>query len=74
MLELSRYIVLNPVRASMVNSPGEWLWSNWHCMVGRVESPKWLTTDSTLKYFSTNKAQAIANYVDFVGAGVNKNI
>lgn len=48
LLEVSRYIVLNPVRAKMVNSPDEWLWSNWHNMVGRKESPSWLTTDFTL--------------------------
>ena len=28
LLELYRYIVLNPVRAKMVNSPDDWLWSS----------------------------------------------
>ncbi len=74
LLELSRYIVLNPVRAKMVNSPDEWLWSNWHYMVGRAKSPKWLTTDFILNYFSSNRAKAIAKYVDFVSDGVNRNI
>jgi putative transposase len=30
LLELCRYIVLNPVRANMVSSPDEWPWSSWH--------------------------------------------
>jgi putative transposase len=30
LLELCRYIVLNPVRANMVNSSEEWPWSSWH--------------------------------------------
>ena len=29
LLELSRYIVLNPVRAKMVTSPHEWKWSSY---------------------------------------------
>lgn len=27
-LELCRYIILNPTRAKMVNSPDEWLWGS----------------------------------------------
>ena len=39
LLALCRYIILNPVRAKMVNTPDEWLWSSWHCMVGKEPSP-----------------------------------
>jgi putative transposase len=46
LLELCRYIVLNPVRANMVSSPEEWPWSSWHCMLGNVESPVWMSTDT----------------------------
>ena len=28
LLELCRYIILNPVRANMVDSPDEWLWNS----------------------------------------------
>jgi REP element-mobilizing transposase RayT len=34
LLELSRYIVLNPVRARMVNAPQEWPWSNYRATIG----------------------------------------
>jgi putative transposase len=50
LLELYRYIVLNPVRANMVNSPDEWPWSSWHCMLGNVESHVWLSTDTLYQY------------------------
>ena len=29
LLELARYIVLNPVRAGMVRAPGAWAWSSY---------------------------------------------
>ncbi|MDQ6959345.1 MAG: transposase, partial [Mariprofundaceae bacterium] len=29
LLELSRYVVLNPVRAGMVADPADWLWSSY---------------------------------------------
>ncbi|MGR5488054.1 REP-associated tyrosine transposase [Vibrio alfacsensis] len=33
LLELCRYIVLNPIWAKMVDTPDEWQWSSWHNMV-----------------------------------------
>ncbi len=34
LLELNRYIVLNPIRAKMVKSLSKWPWSSWHFMMG----------------------------------------
>jgi putative transposase len=74
LLELCRYIVLNPIRAKMVNSPAEWLWSSWHCMVGTQSSPDWLATDALLKYFDKKRTVAIYDYIHFVEEGINKTI
>ena len=74
LLELCRYIVLNPVRAKIVDRPDDWLWSSWHCMVGKQDSPSWLATDALLSYFDTKRIVAIAEYARFVGEGVNKSI
>ncbi|WP_256261045.1 transposase [Shewanella sp. NIFS-20-20] len=74
LLELCRYIVLNPVRAKMVNSPDEWLWSSWHCMLGKTETPPWLATDALLRLFSNNRHDAIESYIEFVNCGVGKTI
>ena len=30
LLELCRYIVLNPVKAKMTDHPGKWQWSSYH--------------------------------------------
>lgn len=70
LLELARYVVLNPVRAGMVATPGEWLWSSWHAMVDQQESPAWLETGWLLGQFSEDVRRARAAYEDFVRAGV----
>ena len=69
LLELIRYVVLNPVRARMVNNPSEWPWSSWHCMVGTAVSPNWLSTDALLLLFSNNRKKAISEYIQFVQEG-----
>jgi hypothetical protein len=70
LLELSRYVVLNPVRALMVSFPGEWKWSSYNAMIGSVTPPKCLQTDWLLSQFSLNRAHAIIQYSDFVHAGI----
>jgi REP element-mobilizing transposase RayT len=74
LLELCRYIVLNPVRANMVNSLEEWPWSSWHCMLGNVKSPVWLSTDTLLVQFAKNRQDAIQSYIDFVKSGIGKTV
>ena len=44
LLELSRYIVLNPVRAHMVRSVIDWPWSSYRATVGEQVKPGWLNT------------------------------
>ncbi len=70
LLELSRYVVLNPVRAGMVRDAGDWLWSSYLAMVGAEASPEWLATDGLLAQFATRRADAIRRYARFVAAGV----
>ena len=39
LLELARYIVLNPVRAKMIKNPGRYRWSSYPATVGAVAPP-----------------------------------
>jgi putative transposase len=66
LLELVRYIVLNPVRAGFVSKPGDWRWSNFRATCGLVRCPTWLATDWTLRQFGTGKDARTA-YRAFVG-------
>ncbi|MBN2875101.1 MAG: transposase [Spirochaetales bacterium] len=69
LLELSRYVVLNPVRAGMVAEPGAWPWSSYGAMVGLAASRPWLETDWLLAQFGSNRSRARQGYAAFVGEG-----
>lgn len=65
LLELLRYVHLNPVRARIVSDPATYPWSSHHAYVGsRHES--WVTTDFALAMFHTDRARAIDAYQRFV--------
>jgi len=70
LLELSRYVVLNPVRAGMVADAAQWPWSSYAAMTAQEPAPPWLQTDWLLAQFGSVRAQAVAHYRDFVRAGV----
>jgi putative transposase len=65
LLELVRYIHLNPVRANIVPDPGLFEWSSHHVYVGSRTEP-WVTTDFVLREFSADRGCAIQAYRDFV--------
>jgi hypothetical protein len=71
LLELARYIVLNPVRAEMVRSAKDWPWSSYRATAGMADIPEWLATDAILSVFGANRAEAVAAYRAFVAAGRN---
>lgn len=70
LLELARYVVLNPVRAGMVSDAGEWQWSSFGAMTGDTRPSEWLETDWLLGQFAAIRRAAVAAYRDFVRAGV----
>ncbi|MGF1907863.1 transposase [Vibrio kasasachensis] len=72
LLEVGRYIVLNPVRAHMVDSPDEYPWSSWLFTLGIECPPKWLSVDQTLLQFARQRSKARAKYREFVLAGIGK--
>lgn len=69
LLELARYVVLNPLRAKMVRQLENWRWSSYLATCGQVESPAWLQTDWILAQFGQRRSNAIARYVAFVHEG-----
>lgn len=70
LLELARYVVLNPVRAGMVAEVNEWPWSSYRATVGDVPRPEWLATGWLLGQFGRTARVAVPRYIDFVRAGV----
>ncbi len=71
LLELARYIVLNPVRAGMVSAAQEWAWSSFRATAGMVPGEDWLACDLVLRHFGDNVKIARTVFQDFVLAGVD---
>ena len=65
--ELIRYIHLNPVRADIVNDPGDYLLSSHAAYAGDVNPPSWLTIDAGLSQFGKTDPAARAAYFHFMG-------
>ena len=74
LLELCRYAVLNPVRAGMVEEPGEYKWSSYRATVGKSESAKFLSTDWVLSQFRDKRRTAQIAYAAFVKAGIGMDV
>ena len=69
LLELCRYVVLNPIRANMVAHPRLWRWSSYRATAGETASPPWLTIDWILGQFGQRVGPAQEKYRAFVAEG-----
>lgn len=72
LLELSRYVVLNPVRAKVVEDPKDWKWSNYQATAGLKKAPDCLTVDWILGQFVERSKAARKLYMEFVRGGIRK--
>jgi hypothetical protein len=72
LLELARYIVLNPMKAGVVNSIDDWEWSSFPATAGMAEKENWLTVDWILSVFSSDRTEAFSLYRAFVLEGMNR--
>ena len=71
LLELSRYVVLNPVDAGMTETAGDWPWSSYRAVMGKASAPDWLAVDETLHMFHAHRGPARRAFARFVADGVN---
>jgi len=71
LLQVSRYIHLNPVKAKLVKQPEAYSWSSYHNYIKyESQTPVWLTRKDTLdQLVNTNKRKA---YQQFVEEGIDK--
>ena len=71
LLELCRYIHLNPVRAKLVKKPEAYPWSGHRAYLGKEKLP-WLTTEWVLSQFSERLGTARLRYAGFVDEGTEE--
>ncbi len=72
LLEVARYVVLNPVRAKVVENPSNWKWSSYNATAGFCKRPAYLTVDWVLSRFGKEEKTAQKRYREFINAGINK--
>ena len=70
-LELSRYVVLNPVRAGFARRPDEWPWSSYQATVGLDGVPEFLTVHGVLDFFGGGRSGRV-RYAQFVGEEIGR--
>jgi REP-associated tyrosine transposase len=70
LLELVRYIVLNPVRANIVTRPEEDCWTSYRATIGLACAPDWLAVDDVLLPFGRDRDLARSALRDFVNAAI----
>jgi putative transposase len=65
LLEVVRYIVLNPVRAGLCERAEDWPWSSYRATAGLGPTPRFLHTDWILEQFQGSRER----YREFVAEG-----
>lgn len=71
LLQVARYIVLNPVRAGMVRHPREYQWSSYNQTAKFIQKNKWLHVDWILGFFDREIKKAKKCYRNFIGDGMD---
>ncbi len=70
LLELCRYVVLNPRRARMVRCVRDWRWSSYRATAGYLQVPEWLAAHWVLAQFGPARESAQSAYRQFVREGL----
>lgn len=78
LLEVCRYVELNPVRARMVRKAQSWPWSSYRAHVGATGAPQWLDVEGLHGYLlgrapqsAADRRRAAVQYAEFVSAAVD---
>jgi REP element-mobilizing transposase RayT len=74
LLELSRYIHLNPVRAGMVRRPEAYRWSSYSSYLYSGSSPQWLRREDVLGRMDKNLRRGRLKYRQFVEEGLVREV
>jgi hypothetical protein len=72
LLELGRYIQLNPVRAGLVRRPEDYRWSSYREYMDGRRQGGLTDREDTLGFFSKKRALAVRKYRDFVKEGIKR--
>jgi REP element-mobilizing transposase RayT len=66
LLQLTKYIYLNPVKANIVKNPADYRWSSYGAFLNAKNPPAWLSVEFLLGYFGEESGVARKNFRVFV--------
>lgn len=73
LLEVARYVVLNPCRAGLCRGPADWPWSSYRATAGLDPARIPASLEFLLAQFGTSPETAHRRYREFVAEGVSEN-
>jgi len=74
LLQLVRYIHLNPVKAGLVADPTQYPWSSHRFYLTDKQCLDWLVTGEVLGHFGTGGRAAVQQYREFMAEGVPQSM
>ena len=74
LLEIARYVVLNPVRAKAAHSARAWHWSSYRATAGQEPIPDSPTVGWILAQFDSNPSRAVQACRSFVRDGLGIDV
>jgi REP-associated tyrosine transposase len=74
LLELIRYIALNPVRAGLSEKPEQWRWSSFRMLTAKAATqvPNWFERRAILSLFGVDETAAKEGLEKFIADGLKK--
>jgi len=72
LLELSRYLHLNPIRAGMLTSPERYKWSSYPGYVWKGKEVPWVEYVWVLSQFGSDRGRSKKKYREFVSRGLQE--
>jgi len=74
LLEVCRYIHLNPVRAGLVKVPEKHLWTSHRLYLGLAHLPAWVCVDEISSFFGKDRRSSCHAFDRFVRQGVPDHV
>lgn len=68
LMELCRYLAMNPVRAGLAADPADWPWSSYRATAGLERVPPYLRVDHVQSVFAAAGSSGAEGFRDFVAA------
>lgn len=74
LLQLSRYVHMNPVRAKIAKKPEQYRWSSYPAYIGKEKEHKWVEYSWILSTFGKGREAARRKYREYVEESLDKGM